>query len=118
MVLTSPVSYLGDDCILMHLLDVFPYDCAGVLRYPYPSIVRPAFPLRPPGTVGAVPLISRPPMLGVRPPIITSIVRPPILPVFAPVEKPQTTVYVGKISSTVENDFMLSLLQVKFGVHY
>ncbi|XP_034682825.1 RNA-binding protein 25 isoform X1 [Vitis riparia] len=88
----------------------------GVPRYPspYATMVRPAFPPRPPGAIGMLPALSRPPvpgMPGVRP-IMPPVVRPAIVPVAAPTEKPQTTVYVGKIASTVENDFILSLLQV------
>ncbi|KAG8366144.1 hypothetical protein BUALT_Bualt17G0045400 [Buddleja alternifolia] len=85
---------------------------AGVLRYPspYASMIRPAFPPRP--LVGVMPQFTRPPIVGIRGPIIPPIVRPPAIPSVVPVEKPQTTVYVGKISSTVENDFMLSLLQL------
>ncbi|KAI3909437.1 hypothetical protein MKW92_039584 [Papaver armeniacum] len=86
----------------------------GMLRYPnpYASMVRPAFP-RPPGTMGMLPLLSRPPMPGIRgvPPIVQPVVRP-VVPIVAPTEKPQTTVYVGKIASTVENDFMLPLLRL------
>ncbi|RZC48364.1 hypothetical protein C5167_041319 [Papaver somniferum] len=71
----------------------------GMLRYPnpYASMVRPAFP-RPPGTMGMLPLLSRPPMPGIRgvPPIVQ-----PVVPIVAPTEKPQTTVYVGKIASTL-----------------
>jgi RNA-binding protein 25 len=36
---------------------------------------------------------------------------PPAPPV-APVDTPQFKIYVGKIAATVENDFVLSLLQV------
>ncbi|OVA18547.1 RNA recognition motif domain [Macleaya cordata] len=87
----------------------------GIPRYPtpYPSMVRPAFPPRPPGAIGVLPPLSRPPVPGIRgvPPIIQPVVRP-LVPIVAPTEKPQTTVYVGKIASTVENDFMLSLLRL------
>ena len=75
-------------------------------------MVRPAFPARPPGVIGIVPPLSRPPVPGIRGPIIPPLVRPVTIPSVAPTEKPQTTVYVGKISPTVENDFILSLLQV------
>ncbi|KAK9117098.1 hypothetical protein Sjap_016045 [Stephania japonica] len=84
-------------------------------RYPtpYPGIVRAAFPPRPPGAIGVIPPLSRPPVPGIRgvPPIVPPVVRP-VIPIVAPTEKPQTTVYVGKISPTVENDFMLSLLRL------
>ncbi|XP_015894679.3 RNA-binding motif protein 25 [Ziziphus jujuba] len=87
----------------------------GLPRYPapYPSLVRPAFPLRPPGAIGALPAVSRPPVPGIPGirPIIPPVVRPAVVPSVTPAEKPQTTVYVGKIAPTVENDFMLSLLQ-------
>ncbi|KAF9606855.1 hypothetical protein IFM89_029454 [Coptis chinensis] len=35
-----------------------------------------------------------------------------VIPIVAPTKKPQTTVYVGKIASTVENDFILTLLRL------
>ncbi|XP_010547946.1 PREDICTED: RNA-binding protein 25-like isoform X3 [Tarenaya hassleriana] len=86
----------------------------GIPRYPspYAAMVRPGFPLRPPGAIGTVPVIFRPPvpgMLGVRP-VIPPVVRPAVVPSVTPAEKPQTTIYIGKIA-TVENDFMLSILQ-------
>ncbi|XP_038714501.1 RNA-binding protein 25-like isoform X2 [Tripterygium wilfordii] len=89
--------------------------CAGLSRYPspYPAMVRPAFPLRPLGAVGMLPGVARPHfpgIPGVRP-IIPPIVRP-VDPSVTPVEKPQTTVYIGKIAPTVDNDFMLSLLRL------
>ncbi|XVE92444.1 hypothetical protein REPUB_Repub01dG0098000 [Reevesia pubescens] len=75
-------------------------------------MIRPAFPPRPPGAIDVFPTVSRPPVpgvLGVRP-IIPPVIRPAAVPNVTPAEKPQTTVYVGKIASTVNNDFMLSLL--------
>ncbi|CAK9182473.1 unnamed protein product [Ilex paraguariensis] len=75
-------------------------------------MVRPAFPPRPPGPAGILPPLSRPPIPGFRGPILPPIVRPVVIPIVTPTEKPQTTVYVGKIASTVENDFMTSLLQL------
>ncbi|KAF9590842.1 hypothetical protein IFM89_038714 [Coptis chinensis] len=36
----------------------------------------------------------------------------PVIPIVAPTKKPQTTVYVGKIALTVENDFILTLLRL------
>ncbi|GAB4839813.1 hypothetical protein Ancab_020523 [Ancistrocladus abbreviatus] len=83
----------------------------GVPRYTYPPIVRPAFAPRPSGPVPMVPSLPRPPVLGIHPPVLP-VVRPPTLPIGSPAEKPQTTVYVGKIAPTVENDFMLSLLEL------
>ncbi|GAB4829218.1 hypothetical protein Ancab_018884 [Ancistrocladus abbreviatus] len=82
----------------------------GFPRYPYPPIVRPAFAPRPPGPIAMVPSLPRPPILEIRPPVMP-VVRPPAVPVVAPAEKP-TTVYVGKIAPTIENDFMLSLLEL------
>ena len=85
-------------------------------RYPspFPAMVRPMFTPRPPGGLGILPVAPRPPgplgIPGVRP-IISPIIRPAV-PSATPAEKPQTTVYVGKIAPTVENDFMLSLLRV------
>ncbi|XP_021849722.1 RNA-binding motif protein 25-like [Spinacia oleracea] len=55
---------------------------------------------------------ARPPFLGHRPPMTLPIVRPPVVPVVMPAEKPQTTVYVGKIASSVESDFVRSLLEL------
>ncbi|XP_062110288.1 RNA-binding motif protein 25 isoform X3 [Humulus lupulus] len=70
-------------------------------------------PFRPPGAIG-MGVLSRPPIPGIPGvrPIIPPIVRPAIVPSVTPAEKPQTTVYVGKIAPTVENDFILALLQV------
>ncbi|KAL2510394.1 splicing factor PWI domain-containing protein/RNA recognition motif (RRM)-containing protein [Forsythia ovata] len=86
----------------------------GVLRYPspYAPMMRPAFPPRPLGAVGVIPPMLRPPVAGIRGPITSPMIRPPAVPSLTSTEKPQTTVYVGKISSTVENDFILSLLQL------
>lgn len=95
---------------------------AGMPRYsaPYPPMVRPTFPPRPPGAMGVMPL-PRPPIPGVRavPPVLKF---PPatgsdptskgVIPLIPPTEKPQTTVYVGKISPTVDNEFLLSLLEL------
>ncbi|XP_047967929.1 RNA-binding protein 25 isoform X3 [Salvia hispanica] len=83
----------------------------GVPHYPspYAQMLRPAFPPRP--LVGVMPSLARPPVIGIRGPIVPPVVRP-ITPNATSSEDPQTTVYVGKISSTVENDFMLSLLQL------
>ena len=77
-------------------------------------MVRPPFPPRPPGAIGVLPAVSRPPIPGVPGvrPIMPPVVRPAFVPPVTLAEKPQTTVYVGKIASTVENNFMLSLLQV------
>ncbi|CAI0386376.1 unnamed protein product [Linum tenue] len=86
----------------------------GMARYPspYPAMIRPIFTPRPPGAPVILPMTRPlvPSIPGVRP-IIPPIMRP-VIPSVTPAEKPQTTVYVGKISPTVENDFMLSLLQV------
>lgn len=58
-------------------------------------------------------MLPRPPIPGIPGvrPVMPPIIRP-IIPSVTPAEKPQTTVYVGKIAPTVENDFMLSVLQV------
>lgn len=87
----------------------------GVLHYPSPygALVRPAFSPRPLGTMGVLPALPRPPypgFPGIRPMI--PLVRPAVVPIVTPAEKPQTTIYVGNIAPTVENDFMLSLLQL------
>lgn len=97
---------------------------SGMPRYsaPYPPMVRPTFPPRPPGTMGVMPL-PRPPIPGVVravPPVLKF--PPPVtasdpaskgaIPIIPPTEKPQTTVYVGKISPTVDNEFLLSLLEL------
>ncbi|KAJ6771720.1 SPLICING FACTOR PWI DOMAIN-CONTAINING PROTEIN / RNA RECOGNITION MOTIF (RRM)-CONTAINING PROTEIN [Salix koriyanagi] len=87
---------------------------AGILRYPspYSAMVRPLFPPRPPGALSVVPAVPRPlvpGIPGVRP-VMYPIIRP-VIPSVTPAEKPQTTVYIGKIAPSVENDFMMSLLQ-------
>ncbi|KAL5759797.1 hypothetical protein ACOSQ2_018635 [Xanthoceras sorbifolium] len=95
---------------------VVPAPAPGIPRYPapYPAMVRPVFPPRPPGAVGVLPAVSRPPLPGIPGvrPIIPPVVRPVGFPSFTPAEKPQTTVYVGKIAPTADNDFMLALLKV------
>ncbi|GFZ21258.1 splicing factor PWI domain-containing protein [Actinidia rufa] len=100
------------DAIIFVFLQVF---CSGGMpRYPSPFMPmgRPTFPPRPPGAIGIIPPLSRPPVPGIRGPIIPLVIRPAIVPSITPTEKPQTTVYVGKIASTVESDFILSLLQL------
>ncbi|XP_057822191.2 RNA-binding motif protein 25 isoform X2 [Cryptomeria japonica] len=95
---------------------------AGMPRYsaPYPPLVRPTFAPRPPGGMGVMPL-PRPPMQGAR--AMPQVLKYPLpvsgtdplkgaLPLLATAEKPQTTVYVGKIAPSVENDFLLSLLEL------
>ncbi|PON59329.1 Splicing factor-like protein [Parasponia andersonii] len=84
----------------------------GLPRYPspYPAMVRTPFPPRPPGGIGVLPRPPVPGIPGIRP-IIPPVVRPAVVPSVTPADKPQTTVYVGKIAPTVENNFMLSLLQ-------
>uniref|UniRef100_M1D213 RNA-binding region RNP-1 and Splicing factor PWI family member protein n=2 Tax=Solanum tuberosum TaxID=4113 RepID=M1D213_SOLTU len=86
----------------------------GIPRYasPYTHMARPVFPPRPLGAVGIIPPLMRPPIPMMRPPIIPLVARPAAIPSITQTEKPQTTVYVGKISSTAENEFMLSLLQL------
>ncbi|KAL6192515.1 hypothetical protein ACLB2K_033603 [Fragaria x ananassa] len=90
-------------------------DAQGLIRYPspYPTMVRPGFPSRPPRGIGMLPSIQRPPMLGIPGvrPIMPPVVRP-VVPSVTPAEKPQTTVFVGKIAPTVNNDFILYLLQL------
>ncbi|XP_042446774.1 RNA-binding protein 25-like isoform X3 [Zingiber officinale] len=84
----------------------------GMPRYPAPyPMIRPIFPPRPFPPTGVIPPMPRPPIPGIwgLPPVATPIVRP-IVPVSTPMEKPQTTVYVGKIATTVENEFLLSIL--------
>ncbi|OMO78193.1 hypothetical protein CCACVL1_14583, partial [Corchorus capsularis] len=83
----------------------------GLVRYPYPAMIRPAFPPRP---IGVIPAVSRPHIPGVPGvrPIIPPVIRPAVVPNVTPAEKPQTTVYIGKIAPTVDNDFMLSLLRL------
>lgn len=99
----------------MHLHRYF-FPFAGLSRYPSPYIpmVHPPFPPRPPGVINVLPAVSRPQIPGVPgfphpiiPPVVMSIIS-----TVTPAEKPQTIVYVGKIASVVENDFILSLLQV------
>ncbi|GAB2214235.1 hypothetical protein Droror1_Dr00018576 [Drosera rotundifolia] len=82
----------------------------GMVRYPYPAMVRPPFTSRPPGVFPMVPPQSRPMVPGFRPQIFPSVVRPPMTPIVIE-EKPHTKAYVGKIA-TVENEFMLPLLEL------
>lgn len=91
---------------------------AGILRYPssYAPMVRPPYPPRP-GAVAVMPPLSRPPIGGLRAPLIPLVIRA-ATPVVIPAEKPQTTVFVGKIASAVENNFMLALLQVGYIVYH
>ncbi|XP_077237741.1 RNA-binding motif protein 25-like isoform X2 [Tasmannia lanceolata] len=88
---------------------------AGIPLYPapYTAMVRPGFPPRLPPAIGPIPPLSRPPVPGIRgvPPIASPVIRP-LVPIVPPTEKPQTTVYVGKIAPTVENDFLLSILRL------
>lgn len=69
--------------------------------------------MRPMPSVGVIPQIPRLTMSGVRPmlPMVTPVMRP-VVPILPPTEKPQTTVYVGKIAPTVDNEFLLSLLRI------
>ncbi|KAJ6844068.1 RNA-binding protein 25 isoform X4 [Iris pallida] len=85
----------------------------GIPRYPgpYPTMIRPGFPPRPMPPMGVIPQIPRPPIPGVHGIPPAPMVRP-VLPIVAPTEKPQTTVYVGKISPSADNDFLLSLLRL------
>ncbi|MCI22437.1 RNA-binding protein 25-like, partial [Trifolium medium] len=86
----------------------------GIPRYapPYGTMVRPVYPPRLPGAINVLP-VSRPPVAGIPPlrPIIPPVVRPVVPPSVTPAEKQHTTVYIGKIAPTVENEFMLSLLK-------
>lgn len=77
-------------------------------------MIRTPFPPRPPGAMGMVPAMPRPPIPGIPGvrPIIPPVVRPAVLPSVTPAEQPQTTIYIGRIAQSVDNDFMLSLLQV------
>ncbi|CAL8994270.1 unnamed protein product [Prunus brigantina] len=92
-----------------------PMPLPGLARYPSPyhAMLRPAFTPRPPGAIGSLPGLPRGPVPGIPGvrPIMPPVVRP-TLPSVTPAEKPQTTVYVGKIPPTVDNDFMLYLLQL------
>ncbi|KAH8500418.1 hypothetical protein H0E87_015611 [Populus deltoides] len=87
----------------------------GILSYPspYPAMIRPLFLPCPPGAFSVVPAVPRPLVPGIPGvcPVISQIIRP-VVPSVTPAEKPQTTVYVGKIAPSVENDFMSSLLQL------
>ncbi|KAL3835565.1 hypothetical protein ACJIZ3_010301 [Penstemon smallii] len=59
-----------------------------------------------------MPPLARLPGVGIHGPIVPPVVRPFAIASVTSNDNPQTTVYIGKISSTVENDFMLSLLQL------
>ncbi|XP_058193197.1 RNA-binding motif protein 25 isoform X2 [Rhododendron vialii] len=82
----------------------------GMPRYPFPPMVRPTYPPRPPGPI--MPPQLRPPVMGIRGPINPPLIRPVASPSITPTDKSQTTVYVGKIASTIENDFIRSLLEL------
>ncbi|KAG8047271.1 hypothetical protein GUJ93_ZPchr0008g13958 [Zizania palustris] len=62
--------------------------------------------------IGVVPL-QRPPIIpGIRgTPVVPPTARPPS-PAVTPSDKPPTAVYVGKIAPTVDNEFLISLLQL------
>ncbi|KAL7616826.1 hypothetical protein Lser_V15G01632 [Lactuca serriola] len=75
---------------------------------PYPQMLQPAYPQMPIGAVGVIPSLARPPMMAMRGPVVPTIIRRPVNTI-TPAEKPMTIVYVGKIASSVENEFMLSL---------
>lgn len=78
-------------------------------------MLRPVYPPRPHGALNVAP-VSRPPVAGIPPvrPIIPPVVRPMVAPTVTPAEKQQITVYIGRIAPTVENEFVLSLVQVNF----
>lgn len=87
---------------------------------PFTPMVRPPnFPRPPLPTVSTMPLLSRPPGNILRPGLLvlpsgsvgTDMGTKMLGPLFLP-EKPQTTVYVGKIASTVDDDFLRSLLEL------
>ncbi|KAI3497703.1 hypothetical protein L1887_33194 [Cichorium endivia] len=71
-------------------------------------MLRPPYPQRP---LGVIPALPRPPIMAMRGPVVPTIIRPPVNTI-TPAEKPMTTVYVGKIASSVDNEFMLSLFQL------
>ncbi|KAL6547283.1 hypothetical protein OROMI_023004 [Orobanche minor] len=104
------VTCSAGECIMPVLQSLIACDIFGVIRYPspYAPMIRPAFPPR--ALIGVMPQLARPPVVGIRGPLIPPV-RPPAISVTS-AEEPQTTVYVGKISSTVDNDFMLSLLKL------
>ncbi|KAL4586921.1 hypothetical protein LXL04_011569 [Taraxacum kok-saghyz] len=93
--------------------DHYSHNFFGILRYapPYPQMLRPPYPQRPLGPMGVIPALPRPPVMAMRGPVVPTIIRPPVS-LIPPAEKPMTTVYVGKIASSVDNEFMLSLLQL------
>ncbi|GAB2280441.1 hypothetical protein Dimus_015073 [Dionaea muscipula] len=74
-------------------------------------MVRAPFAPRPPGAIAMVPAQARPMIPGFQPQLFPSVARPPFFPTVAPEKKPHTKVYVGKIAA-VENEFMLSLLEL------
>ncbi|XP_057448462.1 RNA-binding motif protein 25 isoform X2 [Lotus japonicus] len=86
----------------------------GIPRYPppYGTMLRPVYPPRPHGALNVAP-VSRPPVAGIPAvrPIIPPVVRPMIAPSVTPAEKQQITVYI-RIAPTVENEFVLSLIQL------
>lgn len=109
------------------MLPVLGSGSAGIPRYsapPYVPMVRPpVFTPRPP--VGPPPVamvLPRPPGTGIRsmppvlkpPPgmILNDLAAKGIGQIAAPPEKPHTTVYVGKIAPTVEDEFLRAILEV------
>lgn len=101
---------------------------AGVPRYaapPYGQMVRPpVYSPRPP--IGPPPVqivITRPPGTGIRPmpPVLKPLpgmlindltMKGGLIQIAPAPEKPHTTVYVGKISSTVEDECLRAILEV------
>ncbi|KAM3257258.1 hypothetical protein ACQJBY_049536 [Aegilops geniculata] len=78
------------------------------------AVTRPPIAPVPPANVFGHGAVTRPPMTPVPPATDFgpgAVTRPHIAPV-PPVNEPQFKVYVGKIASTVDNNFVLSLLQV------
>ncbi|GLT87220.1 hypothetical protein SLE2022_053160 [Rubroshorea leprosula] len=114
LALYSEVFYSAGDCCNAYGAISNMLLMCGPRRYPstFPAMARPLFPPCPPGPLGVIPApLPHVGIPGVRP-ILPSLVRPGVLPIVTPAEKPQTTVYIGMIAPTVDNDFMLSLLHL------
>lgn len=114
--------------MLIRFFPVLVSGSAGVPRYPAPpygQMVRPpVFSPRPPIGPPPVPMVlTRPPGTGIRPmpPVLKPLpgmlinelaLKGGIIQIAPAPEKPHTTVYVGKISSTVEDECLRAILEV------
>lgn len=116
-------------CVLTRPCPVLVSGSAGAPRYSAPTYVPmvrpPVFTPRPPIGPPPVPMVlPRPP--GPRP--MPPVLKPPpgmmlnefaskgVGQIAAPPEKPHTTVYVGKIAPTIEDEFLRAILEVSISI--